>query len=54
MAKYYENHSTVVSLVHSPEVMSYEDVKENDDSVLYTQTKDSSPSLLSGEIINKL
>lgn len=31
MAKHYENHSTVVSLVHSPEVMSHEDVKENDD-----------------------
>ncbi len=51
MAKHYENHSTVVSLVHSPEVMSYED--END-TVLYTQTEDLSPSLLSGEIINKL
>lgn len=47
MAKHYENHSTVVSLVHSPEVMSYEDVKENDDTVLYTQTEDLSPSLLS-------
>lgn len=39
MAKHDENHSTVVSLVHSPEVMSYEDVKENNDTVLYTQTK---------------
>ncbi len=49
MTKHNENHSTVVS----PEVMSYEEVKEND-TVLYTQNKDSSPSLLAREIRNTL